>query len=443
MSPAAKGGVVAALVVVAGVMGWWCLPGRAPQVPVPRSATPSFPWLVATAGGPASPLPPSASAPASAVHGPGEVQVCGGAWLTLDADKSVDYAELSRALGADSAGDRLLAALHADPGVRAQGVALYLDYVKGWRLAGAARASCDGDDCASRPRVEPAVNPADALARYAATTSDPAVYSWAWRACGFPNRRDGGPCSTLSLEQWAHLDPDNATPWTHVLAAARERGDRTATEEALYRIANAKRDESGQGAMSQVVLAHLGETPADLSANWITMVGMAGIQSSWAFPGYGSVADMCRGDALRDANRRQVCDGVAQTLAERSDSTLPLAIGAAIGDRAGWPNDRVDRLRGERDLYDRAEAAHVPEVDLGASGGSCNDMRRELDWFRRVARRGEAGLIRDWVASSGRSADEFIDAGRRIRVARAEAAASASARRAASAPGGSSVDASR
>lgn len=420
--------VAAAGVLAALALGGWFVPR---SVPVGAASA-----VAAQTNAAAIPASAAASRPVlnpaalRLQRGPDDVRLCGGAWVRSGADHQVDPRDLAVAVDAAAVGERFETSLRADRSPRAHGLALYFDIVEAGLRAEASQPRCEGDDCAPSPPTQPWLDAVDALARFAMTSGDPQVYAWALRTCG--TRITAGPCAALSVAQWSHLDPDNAAPWLAVLAAASARHDAAAADEALHRIATARRNDAGGSAMWRVVLDHLGTDERDLAANQVVTIAVTGLQAAWSAPGYQTLSGMCRGEALRDPNRQQVCDGVAETLAQRSDDLLTQWIGAQLGERLGWPADRVDRLNGERQAFSAASLAHRPELDLGHGlVGSCADLHRLMHRLRDTAERGEAGLMREWLAQSGQSTEDHVRLGRKMRLSRDANIAAAKARAAA------------
>jgi hypothetical protein len=150
------------------------------------------------------------------------------------------------------------------------------------------------------------------------------------------------------------------------------------------------------------------------------------VETAWVLPGYTALYDVCKASALRDANRRQTCSAAAELLVERADTLLERGVGVALGKRLGWSDERVDRLQGEADAYSASLNAFVP----GGHVSNCAEIRRDLSIVQRHVRLGEAGGLREWVARSGRTAEDFIHVHREsARVAAAAAVSAASAAR--------------
>jgi hypothetical protein len=333
----------------------------------------------------ARPDPPEPAASAAERHASDEVQVCGGAWVRTEPDGSFDRAEFERATGLPRQRERVLAALRSSPSELARAAALLL---------------------AAADTAEPAAPPArvaDPLARIALASTDPRVYALAFKACGGLRERGEGACRMLSAEQWARLDPDNAAPWRFIHAAASARGDLAAQEEALFRLARARRSASGFFDVAGTVLAVMpGDEAALLAASTLVTEAIA-IEAAVALPSMQPLVQACRGAALRDPNRAQTCGLLAEALTERADTLLDRMIGVAVGREIGWSVQRTDRMRGEYTAYLASLTDSGAPVRNAESLG-CARIRRDLDRLRRTAALGEVGAMREWVTASGKPA---------------------------------------
>lgn len=337
-----------------------------------------------------------------------EIEVCGGAWVRVQADGVLDQADLDRATRLPQARARIVAAMRVDAGDLSQVAALWLTMMS---------AGADGDRAL------------DALVQKAVSSSDPKAYALAFNSCG-GDRRSTGACPMLSAAQWARLDPGNLSPWLALLAEARARKEAAAEDEALHRMATARRSELDTFLLPGLVVNAAPADDASVLAAWAMADEMIGAASAWHLPGYQHLIDACKGGALRDANRRQTCAAIAEVLSEHADTVLERRFGTLIGAHVGWPAERVDRVRGEHAAYEASLSATAPSVD-GQRGLSCTRLRRDLDHLRRLARLGETGVLREWVAQSGKTPDDFVREERAqlkqaLEDARAQAASAAS-----------------
>ena len=363
-------------------------------------------------------------------HGPDEVQICGGAWVKLQADGAPEYDDLARAAGLPEAREQTIAALRAHPDALSRATGLWLEMSGSSHRKAAlltAAAGCDSVECpAARQVTQQGAQPADpevaglrdALARMALSSSDPRVYALALHVCGGP-LHSAGACQMLSAAQWARLAPANAAPWFAMLSAARAANDAAAQDEALHRIATAKRSDQSFFAIPAAVLAAAPAGEASSMAALLLVVEAIGLQAAVALPSYQPIVTFCKGPALRDENRRQTCAAIAETMVERSDTLIERGIGRAIGRELGWPAERIDRLGGEMNDYMTTAS---PATD--PTSPSCGPLRRELDRVRRQALIGETGALLEWVAQSGKRPEDFARE-QRLREARREQAASA------------------
>ena len=150
-----------------------------------------------------------------------------------------------------------------------------------------------------------------------------------------------------------------------------------------------------------------------------------------------AAASMLARDAeLRDANRRQACDAVATTLAERSDSMLFALIGARIGQRRrlarGARRRRPRPVAGARRQLVRRPRSAGPARRTAALAFAPSS-RAPAGWPRSASRRSRATGSRPAATSSNRSrASSETEAAARValrRGAAGDAAASLRARR--------------
>ena len=396
-------GLACAFAVALGLL--FVVAARPVDVVVARAA----PAIVETATLAASPVPQAPAPAAFRAHGADEIQVCGGAWLKAEADGSFDAADLERATRFPQARQRTLAALRSNADEFARAAALWLEMFgtdREQRLAAlGAHVNCAATECETSPgAVIGAARARDALARLAASSRDPQVYALAFKVCSGKRSAQEGACQLISAEQWARLDPGNASPWLFMLASAKARNDTAAQNDALYRIASAQRSDLGFFKVAGVILDAAPDDEDSKLATRAIAVEAIGFEAAVTLPDYQPLTAACRGEALADPNRRQTCAAIADVLAERSDTLIDRAIGAAIGRQVGWPVERNERMRGEYAGYTESlSPAPSERPDLG-----CRAIQREIDVVRRRAALGETGALREWVAQSGKKPEDFI-----------------------------------
>ncbi len=272
----------------------------------------------------------SAAADARLPMASDEVELCGVGRVKADEagqPKSMEPVQLA----AQGARARLLPLLlgSADEQSRAAGLLL-----KSMSAAG------EGDEVVPSHTIA-----RDTLASMALSTRSPQVYAWALRAC--QAERTDGMCQLLTSEQWVRLDPGNVIAWLQVAVDAQARNDSAAVAEALYRTSHASVADAHWGALVGLTLATL---PADtpLLAKGALAEELMAIESGFVLP-HLAASQYCAETHVRDANRRQTCAAVAEVFHTRGTSLSDVGMAATLGERVGWPTERVQALRDERD----------------------------------------------------------------------------------------------
>jgi hypothetical protein len=385
--------------------------------------------------------PPSApesglptSIPAGTAH-EGEIEVCGVGFVPrMDAEQPAFMAQLI--VAGDALRQRLLKSLQtsSDAAVRAAAALLDASHAAADVTAAfAARQAQCGEDRVCRRDVareaetgiDQASMPAlDALAREAAGTRNPAAYAAAVQGCrAFDehNRRNGN-CQLISVEQWARIEPDNAVPWLHLSAIAAARNDAAGEAEALYRAGLATTHRTyGDALLSLVEPAF----PADLSdiERLQATFEFSRLSAAWTLPDMMPALRACSADALRDSNRRQVCDALASNLVDKGGDLIELGIGTRMGERLGWPADRIAALRIERAAFSAVDVGAGPTLQTL----SCASLKGIAAGLLRRSRYGEIASARRAIIESGKTIEDWADEGSR----REEAVRLGAARRAA------------
>ena len=187
---------------------------------------------------------------------------------------------------------------------------------------------------------------AQTLARLAVASQDPGAYALALYGCRL--NRDDGACAQLSAAHWAELEPDNAVPWFYLAEDAASRKDEAALSEALFRAAHAKTSDY-HGSTILAMSEHPAARELASAPRLVYLSQLLGIYAALPAPPYLAVSQACSADRMADSTRRQQCLDLATMMTERSKSLIEFSLGTAIGERGGWPADRVQRLRDEID----------------------------------------------------------------------------------------------
>ena len=299
---------------------------------------------------------------------------------------------------------------------RAVGLALRMQADANYRDAPDSQPACKTDECwkqqtrAHAERVAPLLTE---LASLAATSTDPRVMMLARDQC-FVLTADAPPsphCQALTARRLVALDRDNAVAW---LALASE--EPASIDEAMYQASLARRwddyamasrrfiervDAKG-GLRSMVVLQSLLAVPAIRSIEGQQLV----MQHCGAKPVAG------------DANRRQLCEKVAEVLHARSTSVTGLVTAGVVAKGLGsahanaWQEQAalLNHVLLTQSLDETAQARDAEDCTFG--------MSREL--LLRSAREGEVPALRALMQASGQSEAQWRD--NMIAFAQAQAA---------------------
>jgi hypothetical protein len=238
----------------------------------------------------------------------------------------------------------------------------------------------------------------DELVQLAAGAGDSALYALAVGQCRkSPADADtAGACQRISLSEWARLDPDNAEPWIAIAQAASRRNDTQAEAVAFARAADTHKIDNESASLLSFGLAELpqGITPAEKMSLSIELIGF---ESAWGGPELSEIAHYCSIEALRGDETHKECDAVAELLVNHGGTILNLGLGVRIGERVGWPSERVKEILREREALFRL----IPDE---RHSWSCETVYRTNEFIDKRTQLGELGAlrdIRDAHASSG------------------------------------------
>jgi hypothetical protein len=396
---------------VGAVAAWWtAASGDAPTAPLApprarpaRTTLPPSPVRAAAA----SPLPDSggdaaAPRPAIAQRGPASApaaQVCGFGEVELAADDPYSLQRIAARVRAAALDDAETATdANADPRVRA--AALFI---------GARRA-----DVTARSRI-------DALARLAVASTSPEVYALALEACQALSPADAGSCALLGRAQWARLDPDNAHPWLELAAQARSQADPATEDDAMRHAAQASRIDTHAALLSNLVDQAV-DPGAQSLRRTLMLEASWSAQAAWNPSHRDQVEAYCGDDAIKEPDRRDTCEALAETLSRHGASLDDLRSTLVLGKALSWPASRLRAIEEEVDAISESGGA----VEAGADF-SCEAIERVQAWMRKLGAQGELQALRDALARSGRSVAEW-SANYRRDFAVAAAAADAAAR---------------
>ena len=381
------------------------LPLRAPDLEPMTQASGTAPQRVARA---ASVAPATARLPAprsSPVAAPVRV-------ASASATRSLPVCARVGAEEVAKLRERVLVAIRNRGGEWPEAVALSLETSVAAR---GASETCEGAGCSAQEALRTsATRRVDSLALMAVGSGDARVYMLALNACA---SRQAAPaaCQSLSPERWAQLDPTNAAPWFAMAARAQQAKDAPALSEAMQGAARATYSDTGWAQLPALVVANAPSDDAAVPAALQLAAEVAGGQSA-ALQSAPLVMDYCRDEVLREPHRRQICSDIAELLATRSATLTDRTTGATIGRRLGWPQERSETLRVERDAVAQFNQAG------NADAIGCDGMRRTLAHVREVGQFGEFAAAQRAIANSGKTLSAWAEENR-VATHRADAAA--------------------
>ena len=190
----------------------------------------------------------------------------------------------------------------------------------------------------------------DEITHLAIYSADPQQYALAFHACQRQADPAIGYCSQISAAQWAYRDPGNGTAWLQVASEASKGRRNSEFEEAMFQFSRAKKFDLGLSPLVRLLNSESMQSENVAVFAAVTAL-ISGVVLNHALPEYKAVMDYCDVTALRDPNRRQVCNDVGANLAHDETSLINRAVGVKMGERLGWADSVLDPLLEERDAF--------------------------------------------------------------------------------------------
>lgn len=267
-----------------------------------------------------------------------------------------------------------------------------------------AAAGCGHDpDCERRTNDESwvagraaALAATNELAAIATASRDPVIYAMALRGCSLQLDAREGACTLVNAEQFAAIDPDNQAAWLAAASAAKARKDEAALSEALFRASKASRSDAYFGTATGLALA---SWPAQTSpmSKLLLSTQLVGIEASADIGSRSSLLSECSSKAVAEPARRQLCVDIAERMVGSGTTLLDVRLGVAIGERSGWPGERVAALKEQVNAL-----LHATVLDLQAGDSQCETVRRSNEHVAEVGRLGEVDAARLAMQRSGK-----------------------------------------
>ena len=291
--------------------------------------------------------------PVSRLHAKDEVQLCGGEWVKVAENGTVDEVDLWQVDALRSAAlgilDRLARSSHEFERATSVWLQSLIEDEKARSAEPSASEPSTADPVGGAAVAAP-LSPAqqqallnrrvalERLASSAVSTTDSRVYALALRACA--KAQTEGSCEMLSAQQWARLDPGNARPWLFILADSVAKKDAALRNEALFQIASASQMEDRLLALPGLIVGQASGDESLVAAMSLAIFAI-GAGTAEVVP-YQAISTSCK-DIAGNANLGQICSSAASTLA-KSNTLVDRTIGVAFGRRLGWPAEVGDRL---------------------------------------------------------------------------------------------------
>jgi hypothetical protein len=255
------------------------------------------------------------------------------------------------------------------------------------------------------------------IAKLAISSPDPALYAIAFHACNYMDVQAPGFCQQISARQWAQRDPDNGIAWLYVAKQSNETARGKASgelENALLHLLQAKTFDPRLASLLQ-----FGNDSASSTTPVFTRLELAtlidGLGDLVSLPPLFPVLDYCKPAQLQDVNRRQTCDAVANKLAGDQSNASSAEVAREIGEKLGWPAQRLQPLREQHDAFmglvlglgKAAPASMAAGNALAQSVAQCKADLTSLGLIERNIRDGEIVTMRQRLAQSGVSQAEM------------------------------------
>lgn len=152
-----------------------------------------------------------------------------------------------------------------------------------------------------------------------------------------PPRPEPAACAAINLERLEALDPSDAWPWLLRLSDALARSDEAGIAQALYQVAQRPRLSANARILSATVAEAVGPEPT-LGEAWALFTAM-GVDTATSIDGSpANVGRACRAEALKDANRRQLCEQVVRRMPVMAREALDARVLHSLEERLGLPH---------------------------------------------------------------------------------------------------------
>jgi hypothetical protein len=268
------------------------------------------------------------------------------------------------------------------------------------------RPGCAVDiDCHPSARaasLQAALPHVDALAKMAATTTDPTSYALAFYQC---RNVSTAACTSITAGKWATLDPSNAVPWLFVAIAAAANNDAVGRDAALLRAASVPLYDMRlprvlRLAQNDLVLAELAPVRIAISLD------LVGNFMAYQVPGYEQILAFCEPPRAALPGRLESCGRLAEQILQQDELLMGRMLGTRVAALAHWPADRIAALDEEFNAMMRVAQTTDPYPKLLTS---CHNFEKFETWIAEVGRHGEVGVLRQGIGASGKTIAALVE----------------------------------
>jgi hypothetical protein len=263
----------------------------------------------------------------------------------------------------------------------------------------------DDADCLSKAvgaQEIAASKASESLALQAITTRDANLYAVAFYQC---QERKSPACDAITGERWLTIDAENAVPWLFVAQAAGKRKDEIAAGAALKRASELAKYDKRIPKLDLILQDSAVRSLPLLEQAEIANLLVGSYLSAETALSYGNVFQYCKFAQQGASDRRNVCDKLGNLMVERDSTLLAFAIGTSIGEKAGWPQERLDKLKAERLAYSQTAQNQFLDTNMV----SCDGAIAQREWIANIIEFGELAALRGKSRAQKSDAEKSFD----------------------------------
>jgi hypothetical protein len=221
------------------------------------------------------------------------------------------------------------------------------------------------------------------LFRAAQAAPSDTLVQWLVANYGDTSTPENASRRAAAIDALTRLEPDNSAAWMQALAAAAQRGDDAAVDDALVRMAEARRfnDHFVDVVHAWIDVYDRHVPPASLStdaydAGFVAAFAKA---AATALPAYQYVVRACKPSATQrgELERAAPCEALGRTMLQHGDTLIARSIGFAVLRNLDAATDADRAAKRDLDWY----SANVLR-GTGEDGEARDALAHESDWRR-------------------------------------------------------------